>query len=244
MRRIIRNHQQVYDIGLHGPDLLFYYHPATANVINQMGDRYHDQTGHAFFLPAAQHALRCADTEAAVAYLYGVICHYALDSVCHPYVETYVQAGRAGHVEMETSFDRMLLLKDHQDPLHYPLCRHILPTRESAALIARFYPVAKPQHIYRSMRGMIFYNRLSSMPHKAMRRVTTAAMKLSGRYEELRGMLMPDRQNPRTEEIDGHLYALYQKAVDHAQGLLRQMDRHLSGCGRLGQEFDHTFGAI
>lgn len=31
VRDIIMKHKQLYDIGLHGPDILFYYHPANTS---------------------------------------------------------------------------------------------------------------------------------------------------------------------------------------------------------------------
>lgn len=31
-RDIIMKHKQLYDIGLHGPDILFYYHPANISA--------------------------------------------------------------------------------------------------------------------------------------------------------------------------------------------------------------------
>ena len=33
----IMKHKQLYDIGLHGPDILFYYHPLVANPLNEIG---------------------------------------------------------------------------------------------------------------------------------------------------------------------------------------------------------------
>ena len=244
IRQIIRKHQKEYDIGLHGPDLLFYYHPALSNSVNRAADVCHDMTGHDFFLPAAETAVRSSHQDAAVAYLYGVVCHYALDSICHPYVETYIQTGNATHTEIETSFDRALLLRDHLDPMHHPLCGHIHPSHASAELIAGFYPAAKPVHIYQSMRSMIFYNRLLAVPQKAVRKVILSAMRLSSRYEEAKGLLLPDQQNPRTVESDCSMYGLYQKAIRRAGDLLRQMEQHLSSGSGLGRAYDHTFGAL
>ena len=65
------------------------------------------------------------DKAAGRAYLYGVICHFALDSACHPYVEKMIHASGLSHSEIEMEFDRFLLTEDHRDPLSYPLAGHI-----------------------------------------------------------------------------------------------------------------------
>lgn len=44
----INPYMPLYKIGLHGPDLLFYYKPLETNVINQEGAWIHDRTGSVF----------------------------------------------------------------------------------------------------------------------------------------------------------------------------------------------------
>ena len=36
-KQIIEKYKELYDIGLHGPDILFYYKPLFANPVNQVG---------------------------------------------------------------------------------------------------------------------------------------------------------------------------------------------------------------
>ena len=46
---IIMKHKQLYDIGLHGPDILFYYHPLVTNPVNAIGYGLHERSGKYFF---------------------------------------------------------------------------------------------------------------------------------------------------------------------------------------------------
>lgn len=46
------------------------------------------------------------------AYLYGYLCHFMLDSECHPYIDLYMEEKDLGHLEIETDFDRYLMEKD------------------------------------------------------------------------------------------------------------------------------------
>ena len=47
------------------------------------------------------------------AYLYGFLCHYILDSECHPYISEYMEEHDLGHLEIETEFDRYLMEEIH-----------------------------------------------------------------------------------------------------------------------------------
>ncbi len=49
LQRIVFSSRALYDIGLHGPDLLFYYHPLTANRINAIGYGMHERPAGEFF---------------------------------------------------------------------------------------------------------------------------------------------------------------------------------------------------
>lgn len=52
------------------------------------------------------------NTDAMLSYIYGFICHYALDHACHTYVEQKIMASGVPHTEIEVEFDRMLMLED------------------------------------------------------------------------------------------------------------------------------------
>ena len=51
----------------------------------------HDQMADAFFKRAVEVIGASEDKGAARAYIYGFICHFALDSECHKYIEKMIQ---------------------------------------------------------------------------------------------------------------------------------------------------------
>lgn len=53
-KEIIEAYPRLFLIGLHGPDILFYYKPLTVNSVNQTGYRIHEKTGRDFFINAAR----------------------------------------------------------------------------------------------------------------------------------------------------------------------------------------------
>lgn len=48
LRSTVENHRELFDIGLHGPDILFYYHPMKRNTVNGQGYDLHDKPADLF----------------------------------------------------------------------------------------------------------------------------------------------------------------------------------------------------
>ena len=44
----IGKNRALFDVGLHGPDLLFYYHAAKSNPVSALGNAMHEQPGRVF----------------------------------------------------------------------------------------------------------------------------------------------------------------------------------------------------
>lgn len=116
LRATLEQHRELYDIGLHGPDLMFYYKALQSNPVNRLGNAMHEQKGEVFFTRARTVVENAPDKDAALAYALGFVCHFALDSTCHPYVEAYVRESGVGHCEIETEFDNALMREDGLDP--------------------------------------------------------------------------------------------------------------------------------
>ena len=74
VRRTIQRFRRLYDVGLHGPDIFFYHNPLMHTSIGALGSKIHAQTGREFFQRACRIA-RLEKSEAAQAYIYGVLCH-------------------------------------------------------------------------------------------------------------------------------------------------------------------------
>ena len=142
----IAPYRELYDIGLHGPDLLFYYHAAKSTPVSALGNAMHEQPGAVFFERARGVVNKAKNRDAALAYALGFLCHFALDSTCHPRVEQDVRDSGVSHCEIETEFDNMLLRRDGKDPLHFLTASHIHPSMEAVGRYEGLHGlVANPQ---------------------------------------------------------------------------------------------------
>ncbi len=233
--------RELYDIGLHGPDLLFYYKPLGNNAVNRIGFGMHGEPARNFFGPARDAVRGSEDVPAARAYVFGFLCHFALDAACHSYIENKIRLSGVTHTEIESEFDRYLLQKEGREPLSARLTRHIRPTEKNARVIAPFFHIREKQ-AEKALRSMVFYNNLLRAPHAPKRALVNAVLKLSGNYKEMHGMMMAKRPVPACADSNLRLEKLMNKAKPRAAALMEEYIAYLEGSGELSAAFGATFG--
>lgn len=240
---VIEKHWDLFTIGLQGPDILFHYKPLRKNQVKELGHRTHDRPGRAFFEQAARVMRENGGTQQHLAYLYGFLCHFALDVTCHGYVDETIAASGVSHVEIETEFDRMLMLRDGHDPIRHLVMAHMVPSRESAAVIAPFFEGVSGEQIQKALNGMIRDGKWMRAPGEGKRKMLRAAFRLTGTYEEMHGLIVNREENPLCRDSTQRLWTLYQEAVCLGTRLIEEYSAYLAGEGALGSVYDFNFGS-
>lgn len=243
LQSAIENNRELFDIGVHGPDILFYHNPLKKDTVTSQGYDLHDRMADEFFRHALEVLKNADDPAAARAYIYGVICHFALDSECHPYVEKMIHTSGISHSEIEMEFDRLLLKEDYINPVRYLATKHIHPGKENGAVIAPFYEDLTAETIEKTLKGMIFCHKLLHAPGMWKRRLLFGGMKLTGQYQSMHGMVMSLEPNPECKEYCQLLKRLYSGAVPVAAGLIIRFQKALFEGEELPERFHRTFGA-
>ena len=77
-RKILLQEEDLFNIGVHGPDLLFYYKPFSHHPLHAEGGRMHRLTAKDYFTQAGRTFLARGARKADYAYLCGFLCHFAL----------------------------------------------------------------------------------------------------------------------------------------------------------------------
>lgn len=230
-RQCVQRFRRMYDAGLQGPDIFFYYNPCWKTQVGTLGKTFHGKTGGEFF-PAA---CKAASSEAARAYLYGLLAHYCLDAGCHGFIRQLESAGEANHVVFEAEFERFLLVLDGQSqPESYDISSKIRLTRGECMSVAEFYPGTTGGQISRSVRSMARSLRFLAKP---------------GREKLLRklGLSFADFVIPAEDNEDhtlylGELKALYDDALGQYPRMLENLLAHMEHGHDLGRDFEKTFG--
>lgn len=239
---IVQRHLPLYDIGLHGPDILFYYHPLGSNKVNEQGYQLHGRIAEDFFRHGLELAEKAENPEPYLAYLIGFVCHFTLDSECHGYIEYKIRHSGITHTELETEFDRMLLENRQLDPMETCLTQHIAPREGDAEVIARFFEDVTPKQIDQSLQSMVYYTRLLQADSVRRRRTVCFLLKLTGNYQEMHGLLIPEQPRPGCEDSNAELLRRMQGAVPVACSLAENLYHTFCHTETLSDRFHRTYG--
>lgn len=234
LRALLRDSPRAYDVGLHGPDIFFYYDPFAKD---NPGSRFHGQTGREFFSRACRH-LRLTPSGPGLAYLYGVLGHYCLDSVCHPFVNGIAADGAIGHIELETEFDRYLLELDGKvPPWAQDTTKHLKLAKGESEYLTPFYPGISSLQIRNSVHRMAFLSRLLIAPGGVKRALLRKT--LPGKNRQF---LMTKDPNPNCAHLNEPFLALFEKAQALYPRLADEITAHLAHNTPLSDRFAPTFG--
>ena len=244
VRSTLRNNLKIYQIGLHGPDILFYYKPLTKNPIRQLGSDLHDRPACEFFENAVSVA-NSAETEAErnrrLSYALGFVGHFALDSMCHGYVEKKLSVSGVTHAEIEVEFDRYLMVNDGLNPITHHLTGHIHPTDENARIFSLFYDGVSEKEAKTAIRSFVTYNGLLVAPNDVKRLLIYSVLAASGNYKGMHGMVVNKKPNPKCRDSNLRLEKLMRKAEELCLTLSDNLLNYANGEEELLPWFGKTF---
>lgn len=236
----IKRFRSLYDIGLHGPDIFFFYNPIRPGDVGGLGSKLHHQSGKEVLTRICRRFL-LEPTDAGLAYLYGFLCHYCLDISCHPLVNGESRGDRQIHGWIEGEFDRFLMEKDNKpDPHRQDVSKHIHLTREACELVSNFYPGTEGKHIQQCLRNMALVKKAVAIPTGAAReKIKDFMISLN---KGTAGMFIPQRPVEELQQMNQMLFAHYQQAKELLPRLLMQLNAHLTYHEPLGEDFTSEFG--
>jgi len=153
--KVIDSHRNLFNLGTQGPDIFFYHNAwpwAKGKSLSGIGSRLHHEKVKAFFDHAFEALERKKDEgkEKMLAYMYGYLCHYSLDTHTHPYIfyktgfvinekddkKKYDAYHRKFEAEIDVLMTEELLKKRTHEILSHKL---IEINDEDAVLLARMY---------------------------------------------------------------------------------------------------------
>lgn len=237
---LIRRHEALYNIGLHGPDILFFYKPLSANPVKELGYAMHKRPARDFFDQARREIAASPDPEAALAYILGFINHFVLDSECHPFINQFEKQSGLCHSEIESEVDRALMCSQGLNPLSTRVTAHLSVSPAADQIIAPFFGHT-PKEIDRALKSMIRYLNLFVAPQPFKRRLIFTVMKKAGVYASLHGLLINEQPNPKCEECTQEVLKRMTAALPHSLRLIGEYQRLLDGSQPLDSRYDEDY---
>lgn len=239
IQKVIKENQALFQIGVHGPDILFYYKPFAKNEISAIGSKMHQDIAAPYFLEWKRRYQENKD-DAMLAYILGFLCHFMLDSTCHPYINGYVAEGRATHDAVETDFDRYLMEKTAKDIYSFKPGNAIIPSEEAASVIAKVIDGVSEKQILKSLKGIRFYTGIT-VGNKLYRGFLLKAAKLIGFDSYAKGRVFLADPYEDCKESTEVLSGLYEKAVPEAVKVIQEFMDRLEDPDVISERFSRNY---
>ncbi|WP_418417410.1 zinc dependent phospholipase C family protein [Blautia sp.] len=223
IRKVIRKNGDLFRIGLHGPDILFY--DLTNLSVSSIGVEMHSIPAASFFLRGMS-MVRARDDERLLAYLLGFGCHYLLDSVCHPHVEDVAKAKVITHTLLEKEFDRTLMLETNKNPYHFYPSDCIVPKVSYARVIRKMFPGLGTRDILVSLRMMKFLTNAMVYDNRGKRRFLVALVtRIAGKRKSRSALefFMEKDPVPGSEKPVKELHRYFDQAAEEAPAYIEEL---------------------
>lgn len=240
LQETIQRHLDLYNIGLHGPDILFFYKPLSSNKVKELGYDMHKKTARTFFNNARQRIVQSDNPEASLVYILGFINHFVLDSECHGYIREVEQQSGLTHSEIESEFDKALMIQDNLDPSRTLVTTHLHVSLETDLVIAPFFGLQEKQ-IDIALNSMIRYLNLFVAPTALKRKTIFSIMKLVYVYDNLHGLIISRDTNPICQPYVNELLKKYDLALATSVLCIEEFVRLLNTTTPLDTRYDLNF---
>lgn len=218
IQQMVKENKEAYWLGLHGPDLLFYYRPLCKNKVNRLGNQMHREIATEFFeLGREQYQQR--PSYVLLSYLCGFLCHFMLDSECHPYISSYMEEHSLGHTEIETEFDRYLMVKDGKNPTTHCCTSHLVRDLDTEEVIASLFGFTADE-IDESIRGFDFCIGALQCTSQAKAKLLKTVFAIIGQKEYFGGLIMTEEPHTHCQESNAFLEERLTKAVEPAARMI------------------------
>lgn len=241
----INEHKTAFYLGLHGPDILFYYKPLSKNSNRKRGLDMHFAPAKDFFLQAAKKLVELdapALETAEGAYVAGFICHFGLDDACHGNIYQLEDTG-VSHGKIESEFDKHLLRADGLKIRGYNPAGHLKDEKGTAKAAALMLNATEEElkvaiKTIRTINGM-FVSRCE--PFHALAHGVLKIAKLDRKFGD---MFLHRKDDERCTECNLVLEQNLLRAVDKTAELVNEYFENLeqiAQTGEMNKIFDKDF---
>ncbi len=215
IRDVIRSQKDCFYLGVHGPDVLFFYRAWEKNPINQKGYDYHGRPAAEIFahgLEVMRQTENVEEKRALQAYLLGFACHFALDHSLHGEIDQLEHSTGFTHAEIETELDRRLLIRAELEPVRAYTACHLKDTKMTRFVVQRVLKEDEPQ----AREAIVSFKAISRLfinTDEWFKVVIGIVMKALGCYEKFYGMVMRKTPMEGLEDTTDLLENMFLDAV-------------------------------
>ena len=241
LQTIIKNNRAIFDYGVHGPDIFFYYNCLKHNKINEMGEKMHNTSFKDILAEFKLNYLKNKnDNEAKLAYILGFTCHFTLDSYCHGYIEIKDEKASVSHNKIESQFDRYLMIKDGLNPVLNSRTFSLKPDKKMAKDISELFDNVSKEDVYKTLRDQKKYLFILHDWNKVKRFILSRGMDAVG-AKAFKDLLITNKDEKACIDSNLRLDKYFDMAVKHYPILAKNVYEYLEENIKLPEYFNHNF---
>ena len=240
LQNIILNNRAIFDYGVHGPDIFFYYNCLKHNEVNRYGSAMHDIPYKDTLAQIKENFKKTENKDMALSYLLGFTCHFTLDSYCHGFIEKVDETTPYSHGKIESQFDRYLLIKDGFNPVTKSVTDMFHPDKKMAKVISGLFNKFDEDIIYKTLKDQKLYLNLLKDNSDIKRFFLTTAMDIA-KVPSFKDLLITKENVEELKPVNIRLNKYFDMALKHYPVLADSLIGYLSDKNELNTYFKHNF---
>ena len=240
LQNIILNNRAIFDYGVHGPDIFFYYNCLKHNEVNRYGSAMHDIPYKDTLAQIKENFKKTENKDMALSYLLGFTCHFTLDSYCHGFIEKVDETMPYSHGKIESQFDRYLLIKDGFNPVTKSVTDMFHPDKKMAKVISGLFNKFDENIIYKTLKDQKLYLNLLKDNSDIKRFFLTTAMDIA-KVPSFKDLLITKENVEELKPVNIRLNKYFDMALKHYPVLADSLIGYLSDKNELNTYFKHNF---
>ena len=261
LSELIEQEREAFDLGCLGPDPLFFYQPIRPNAVRREGIKMHRRSA----LPAVERLRQAIEDGVPMSTGYGAgfLCHLALDSACHGYVDDRAADGPISHMAIEGEYDRMLMERDglnaaEQSPLPSApandpegfsgLLRTLSLKNELPGAVlgdleaaSQAFVHASPDQMRRAYRSMAFFSGFLARSNGRMTGKVIGAVSHMLPIPSAKGIALKETPHPSAQESNADLNRLLEAAIPETAEQITAFFQAISAETPVPRWFDRDF---
>lgn len=240
LQNIILNNRAIFDYGVHGPDIFFYYNCLKHNEVNRYGSAMHDIPYKDTLAQIKENFKKTENKDMALSYLLGFTCHFTLDSYCHGFIEKVDETMPYSHGKIESQFDRYLLIKDGFNPVTKSVTDMFHPDKKMAKVISGLFNKFDEDIIYKTLKDQKLYLNLLKDNSDIKRFFLTTVMDIA-KVPSFKDLLITKENVEELKPVNIRLNKYFDMALKHYPVLADSLIGYLSDKNELNTYFKHNF---
>ena len=240
LQNIILNNRAIFDYGVHGPDIFFYYNCLKHNEVNRYGSAMHDIPYKDTLAQIKENFKKTENKDMALSYLLGFTCHFTLDSYCHGFIKKIDETMPYSHGKIESQFDRYLLIKDGFNPVTKSVTDMFHPDKKMAKVISGLFNKFDEDIIYKTLKDQKLYLNLLKDNSDIKRFFLTTAMDIA-KVPSFKDLLITKENVEELKPVNIRLNKYFDMALKHYPVLADSLIGYLSDKNELNTYFKHNF---